>query len=306
MQSKMKIATIFALSAAVISGTNNFLAKIAVSAIKDPILYTTLKNSIVALFLVGVLFALKRLDEIKMLTRRQIIQLLLIGLIGGSIPFALFFTGLTHTSAINAGLIHKTLFVWVIFLALPILKEKVTRPQIAGAALILFANFFVGGFVGFKFNAGEFYILAATIFWAIENIIAKIALKDLSSLLLAASRMVFGSLILGAFVLFNGGFGAVSHLNNTQWTWTFLTSALLTGYVISWYAALKYAPAIYVAILLVPATLVTNVLSAIFITRAFSANDFLSAVFYILGVTLVIISARKAMNQSALAQPALA
>ena len=46
--------TILALMTAVISGAANFFNKIGVTAVKDPILYTTLKNSLVALFLISI------------------------------------------------------------------------------------------------------------------------------------------------------------------------------------------------------------------------------------------------------------
>lgn len=42
-------ATSLALLTMVVSGTNNFLTKIAVTAVKDPLLYTTLKNAVVGL-----------------------------------------------------------------------------------------------------------------------------------------------------------------------------------------------------------------------------------------------------------------
>jgi len=111
---RLTLAIYFALGAMVISGVNNFLTKIAVTAIKDPIFYTTLKNAIVAIFLIGIIVLFKRLPEISALTKKQLLKLSVIGFIGGSIPFALYFSGLQMTSAINASLIHKTLFLWVL------------------------------------------------------------------------------------------------------------------------------------------------------------------------------------------------
>jgi len=84
-------ATILALAAAAISGTNNFLAKIAVTAIKDPIIYTTLKNAIVAVGLIGIVLVFKKWSEIKSLKMGQLAMLFVIGIIGGSVPFALYF-----------------------------------------------------------------------------------------------------------------------------------------------------------------------------------------------------------------------
>lgn len=293
----MRNATYLALAAAAISGVSNFTAKIAVSVISDATLFTTLKNSLVALFLIGCVVALKKMPEIKSLTKSQWLKLAAIGLIGGSVPFALFFTGLQKTSAINAGLIHKTLFLWVLLMAIPILKEKLSWQQWAGIGAIFGANLAIGGFTGFKLNSGELMILLATIFWAIENIIAKIALKDISSITVASARMVFGSFLLFLFLVWKDTPAtSIFNLNPEQWGWTIFSSILLFGYVTTWYAALKYAPATYVAALLVPATLITNILSAVFITHSFSVAQISSSLLFIIGSALIIAFAKKTVN----------
>jgi drug/metabolite transporter (DMT)-like permease len=289
----IRFATICALAAAVISGTNNFLTKIAVTAVKEPILFTTLKNSLVAVLLVGLFLLFKKWPEIRSATKSQFIKLFAIGAIGGSLPFALFFTGLSKTSAINAALIHKTLFIWVLIFAIPILKERMNKLQWLGVGAVFAANLFVGGFTGFKYNSGELMILGATILWAIENIIAKKALRDLSAITVAAARMTLGSLLLLLFLILRNGAVILPALNPSQWGWTLLTSALLFGYVLGWYSALKYAPATYVATLLVPATLITNILSVIFVTHSFAAKEFVSAFLFVTGIYLIISLMRK-------------
>ncbi len=292
-------ATVLALTAAIISGTANFLTKVAVTAMRDPIVFTTLKNAIVALFLIGIILALKKWREIKSLNKKQALKLLVIGIIGGSLPFALFFSGLIQTSAINASLIHKTLFVWVLLFGIPFLKERLTKLQWLGIAAIFGANLMVGGFKGFKYNTGELMILGATVLWAVENIIAKVTLRDLSSSLVTGARMIIGSLVLMSFIFWRGGASAVYTLNFQQWGWTILTSALLLGYVLTWYTALKHAPATYVATLLVPATLVTNILSAVFVTHAFSGPQVVSSLLFAVGVALMVVFAKNLGRNSA-------
>ncbi len=296
MKKSIRYATYLALGTAFISGTSVFLSKFAVKVVADPILFTTLKNSIVAIILIGAILLMKKLPEIRSLTKKQIIKLVSIGVIGGSIPFALFFYGLSMTSAMNAQMIHKTLFIWVLLLAIPFLKEKLTKPQWLGIAAIFGANLLIGGFQGFSFGMGELLILIATILWAIENVIAKTALRDLSSITVASSRMVLGSVILLFIVLLRGDVTLLSGLGFDQWGWTLLTSVFLFGYVTTWYTALKYAPASYVAALIVPATLVTNVLSAIFITHAFSGTQFASTFLYLTGIVLLIVFAKKTLK----------
>lgn len=291
-------ATALALTTAVISGFSNFVGKVGVSAVKDPIVFTTLKNAVVAIGLVGLLLMFRQWKEFRVMQGKQWLTLAAIGVVGGSVPFALFFSGLAKTSALNASLIHKTLFLWVLLLAVPLLKERMSKLQWFGIGLVAAANMVVGGFAGFKFNAGELMILVATILWAIENVIAKVALKDLSATTVASARMVLGSAILGAFVLMRGGSSVVVHLNATQWSWTLLSSSLLLGYVLTWYAALKRAPATYVATLLVPATLVTNVLSAIFITHSLPLVQAMNAALVTLGMVFLVLFPRKVLSES--------
>lgn len=298
----LRYATLLALTAALISGTNNFLTKIAVTAVKGPVLYTALKNGVVAIFLIGILIVLKKWPEIKNLTKKQWIKLAAVGVVGGSVPFALYFTGLAQTSAMNASLIHKTLFLWVLMLGIPILKEKLSKLQWLGIITIFGANLFIGGFQGFKYNSGELMILAATILWAVENIIAKSALKDISSLVLASARMVLGSILLFIFVFSKGGVVSLFSLSVVQCGWTLLTSMLLLGYVVTWYTALKHAPATYVATLLVSATLITNMLSAVFVTHVFTVTQVLSSILCLVGLALVTLFAGKAADNVSEAQ----
>jgi len=298
IRSKTFSATILALSTALISGLNVFVGKIGVTAVKDPIIFTTLKNMIVALLLIGAFIVFRKWREIHTLSKRHWLKLVAVGVVGGSVPFALFFIGLSRTSALNATLIHKTLFLWVLLLAIPILKERMTKGQWIGLGLVAAANVFIGGFQGFKMNTGELMILGATILWAVENVIAKIVLKDVSSLTVSAARMIFGSVVLMVFVALRGGSFTMTQLTAVQWSWTLLSSALLTGYVLTWYAALKRAPATYVAVLLVPATLVTNVLTAAFITHAFPLVQFMNALCVTGGAFLLIRFAKRSVPTS--------
>lgn len=293
MKTKFSVAVWLALGAAVISGLSNFVNKLAVDVVAQPVLYTFLKNGLVAIILLSALIISKQWREVKDLKKSDWFKLVAIGVVGGSIPFVLFFTGLTMTSAVSASLIHKTLFVWVTLLAIPFLQERLGKIQWLALGLLLFGNFFLGAWQQLEFGPGEAMILAATIFWAVENIIAKKALKNLSSQLVAAARMSLGSVFLLIVVALQGNLYAFGNLSTTQWWWTILTAVLLFGYVTSWYAALQRAPASVVASLLVPASLVTSLLSLIFLNKSFTANDLLSAVCMMVAIIILAWGSRK-------------
>ncbi len=276
-----------ALATALFSGANNFLTKIAVTALKDPILSTALRNALVGAALVGIILLTKRWKELISLKSSQALQLLFIAIIGGCVPFVLYFTGLSMIPALNAAFIHKTLFLWVAVLALPALKERMGFTQIA-ALLLLFGGNLALGFPQFNFNTGEALVLMATVLWALENIVAKKALANLSSLTVAGARMAVGSLFLFLILTLKGGSGALVHLNAAQWGWTLLTALLLLGYVTAWYSALKKLPVTAATALLVPATMITNVLTGVFITHSITMPQLYSGMLLIVGLTILI------------------
>ena len=110
--------------------------------------------------------------------------------------------------------------------------------------------------------------------------------------------MTIGSLSLIPILFWRGAqISTVGNLSFENWFWVLLTAVFLFGYVLTWYSALKRAPATYVATLLVPATLVTNLLSVIFVTHAVNGFQIASAVLFSLGAWLVINFAKKAGEQ---------
>ncbi len=284
-----------ALLTAFISGIAIFINKFAVTAIQPPVMFTAVKNAGVGILILSLLLASRKWKLVKKLTRRELIYLFLIGIIGGSIPFYLYFTGLTQIPAANAAIIHKSLVIWVALMAIPLLKEKMSALQIFGVILLFGANLLVGGFAGFTFLEGEFLILIATIFWAIENVLAKKILPTVDPDIVTAARMGFGSIILmlAAGITAPAALAKSLSLTSTQWFFMIITIATLLGYVMTWYRALKYAPATTVTSVLVASTLVTNVLSAIFITHTWTVLMGIQAVLMIMGIALFLFTTKK-------------
>lgn len=262
----------FALIAALVSGVSIFVNKFAVTAIKDPLIFTTVKNTGVALVILILLLTKAKFNKIKNLNKHQLVFLALVGIIGGSIPFYLFFTGLSMIPAINGAIIQKTLVLWVAVFAAPYLGEKLSNKSWLMVFLLFGANLLVGGFKGFNYSRGEIYVLAATIFWAIEIILAKKILPKVDPDILIGARMGIGAIILIVLSLWlkPQALMGILTIDATKWMWVILTTGLLLLYVSSWYRALKFAPATVGSAILVASTLVTNLLSAIFITHTFN------------------------------------
>ncbi len=283
MSASARKGVYFAIIPALISGISIFVNKFAVGAITPPLLFTTAKNVGVALVLLVLLLARSNWYKIRALSKSDFLKLCLIGLVGGSVPFYLFFTGLAQIPAISSAIIHKTLVIWVALLAVPLLKEKVNVIQGIGVLLLFASNFVVGGFKGFEFSVGEVLTLAATLLWAGETILVKKLLPKIDSDLVALFRMGVGALVLMMVSALTVPSAAVQ-LTVTQTMWLGVTMVCLAGYVLSWYKALKYAPAVVVTSVLVLSTLVTNVLSAVFITHSWSFSGTLHGGLIVLGL----------------------
>lgn len=277
----------FALATALISGFAVFLNKFGANAFGEPYLYTTFKNIGVALIFFSILCLPKLWRELKNLNKKEWLYLWIVGLVGGSVPFLMFFKGLTMTSSANAAFIHKTLFIWVSIFAFFFLKEKFGRLQILALILLLGGNFLLFGFKSWQFGIGELLALGATLLWSVEYMFAKKLLKNLSSEIVAWGRMFLGSLILIGFILATGRAENMLALNLGQLKWLLISVPLLFGFVFTWYKALKYAPASVVTCFLVPASLITTLLNSIFITHQYSLRQACASLIFVAALVLV-------------------
>ncbi|MBU1165127.1 DMT family transporter [Patescibacteria group bacterium] len=287
-----------AFATALISGGANFVNKLSMSAVgQGPYQYTTLKNIVVALVLLLIVLTPKIFQRLRQINKKDWRNLVIIGIVGGSVPFLLFFKGLSMTSAVNASFIHKTLFIWVAIMAIPFLKEKLSRLQIGALGLLVVGNFIFSGFKGFVWGYAETIILVATMLWAVENIIAKITLKNVDAIVLAWARMFFGSIVLVGYLAFSNQLVGMTNFNFSQMGWILLVSVFLLSYVVTWYSALKRAPATVVTSILVIASPITTFLNSGFLTHQLSANKIWGALIIILAVSLFIYFRPKVIAQ---------
>ena len=252
-----------AVVTAVISGVSIFVNAFAVKQLPDPAVYTTVKNGFAALLLLGLAAAAVKPADVRAIDRNAWARLLAIGVIGGSVPFILFFAGLAQASAPSAAFIHKTLFVWVALLAVPFLGERLGLLQLGALGVLLAGQVLVIKPAGIVWGAGETMIAAATLLWAVESVVARRVLGSVPSPVVGAARLGFGLVVLVAYLAVAGKLGSIAALSSGQWAWAMGTGLLLSGYVASWFAALKRAPASVVTAILVVGAPITAALQAI-------------------------------------------
>lgn len=250
------------LSTALVSGAAIFLNKFGVSGI-NPYVFTFAKNVLVVLFLLSLLILFNDFKAFKSLKKTQWLKLVAIGFFGGSIPFLLFFKGLSMAPSTTAALMHKSMFIFVSILAVYFLKEKVDKKFIIAALLLFAGNFALLNITSFGLGIPDLYILIAVLLWTTETIISKHTLKEVPSRVVAFGRMFFGVLFILVFLAATGNITHLASLTISELGWILFTAVFLLFYVTTWYAGLKRIPASSAASVLVLGSAVTTALSII-------------------------------------------
>ena len=280
-----KKGVILVLLTALISAVSIFINSYAVKGF-DSSVFTFSKNIIVAIFLFSIIFVLGKFSEIKELTKKQVGKLALIGLIGGSIPFLLFFKGLQMDSGTTSVFIQKSMIIFVFVFAFIFLKEKMSKMIILGVSIVLIGTYLIAK-PSIYFSYGNILVLIAVLFWAIEQIISKHALKELSANIVAFGRMFFGSFFILIFLFFTNKASLIFSMTNSQYLWILLTSIFLLGYVLTYYNGLKEIKVTTAVSILTLGMPITILLNYLFNGKIVSFFEFLGSTLIIVGIITI-------------------
>ena len=245
-----------ALAAGCISGLSIFLNGLMVKSFPDPTLLAGVRNGLVGLLFITVLVVLSSAvrqvgrragrDHVppgRSLGRRELVGLLVLGVVGGGLAFALFFEGLALAASPSSAVLQKTLFLWVAIAAWPLLGERPGAASLLALVVLLGGTLLLDPPAGTGLGVGELLILAATLLWTGETILARRLLPRVGAGRGAAARMAIGSIVLLAIVAVSGGLAGIAAWTPAMWGFVAITAVLLAGYVAAWYGALERAPA---------------------------------------------------------------
>jgi len=285
INNKTKKGFLFVLATAGISGFSIFLNKFGV-AINDPYIFAGIKNILVGIFFVGIVMLLNK-HSLNEISKKQWMLLAIVGLIGGAIPFLMFFKGLSITLAVKAGFIHKSMFLIVAMLSAIFLKNRHNKYVSLGVLSLVIGNALFLNIKPQALNVGDLLVLGAVLLWSIEIILSKRLLVDLSVSVVAGSRMFFGSIFIWLFLIISGKAVLVSSLNMQQWSWVGITAVLLIGYVMTFYSGLKYVSPVEATSVLALGAPITAILTMIFLDGSISGLAILGILFITLGLFVV-------------------
>ena len=263
----------FALGAAVVSGFSVWLNGQVVSRVDvfgDPGTYTTAKNLVAGAVVVLVAVVATSARSAGGLRRpagpQQWWGLAAVAVVGGAVPFLLFFEGLARSGApADAQLVHKAgLLAFVVVLAPLVLRERLGWFQLAGVGLVMAGYWILSGDVGsLGLGAGLLLVLAASLCWATETVIDRWLLGGVTPVTVAVARLGAGSLVLLGIGLANGDTARLADLGATGWGWAALTGVVLAGYALLWLYGLANATAVDVTAVLTVAAPITAVIKVV-------------------------------------------
>lgn len=224
-----------------VSGVSNFVNFRAVQG-TDVDAWIAVRNAAVAALLVAPALLLGR-GVRRRLTLRDWLRLGLIGLVGGSVPFLLYFHGFqlaaSQGGAASASLGYRCLFLVASLMGLLFLRERMPRRFLAAAGLLFGGNLLLLSVTGPLWTDGTAFVLLATGLWAGEYTLSKRALGTLPSGTVALGRMGFGAAFLLAYVGVTGHAGSVIAFTSADWMSLSLSALLLFAFVTTWYAGLR-------------------------------------------------------------------
>jgi drug/metabolite transporter (DMT)-like permease len=252
---------VFAALAAVISGVAVYVNSLGVKTFSDPVLYTALKDGFVGIvLLVPLLFSAGWRAEYRRLDRKTWAWMIALALTGGSVPFALFFSGLKLTTAATGAVLNHLQFVLVAIFAVMFLREKIRPAMWAGFGVLLLGTMLGTNLHALKWNDGAWLIGASTVLFAIDFVIAKHLLRGLATLTVMTARMTIGTAILFVYVIGIGHLGQATHLNSTQWEFVVATGLILLLFTVTTFTAIRHASVSAVLAIGTAAPIITTLL----------------------------------------------
>ena len=301
-QASPRLGYYYAALNAIISGFAIYINSLGVKMFSDAALYTTLKNVVVGIaLLVPTLLLARQRAELGRLSSRQWGALVALAVIGGSVPYVLFFRGLQMTTPVTGALLNHTQFLLVAVLAFFLLAER-AGALVWGALIVLLVATNLGLNLGaVEFNEGALLIAISTALFAVGVVLAKRLLRDLSTLTVMSAKMSLGALILVGYVAATGHLGAVSQLSAQQWTFVLVTGLILLAFTITAFMALRYASATAATAIPAAAPIITTLLVVFAAGQVkLTPVDGLSLVLMLLAAgTIFVVGARREEREQA-------
>lgn len=231
-----------ALASCLFLGLQPVFSKVLLSYM-PPTVLAALTSFCALILLVFILEIEHKIREIGVLKRRDILVLLVIGLLSGVAAQLFYVHGLKHSTATNAVLLTRMNSLLIALLGVVFLKEKVSSHQVGGS-LLMVAGVVVIATKNFSVTVspeyGDLFLIMTALCWAFANIIMKKYLCDLPP-----EVIVIGRHALAAVILMTLTFNQIPGIVNAQmlpYLVGLVVLVILVGQYL-WYYSLEHTSA---------------------------------------------------------------
>lgn len=225
------------LAAAFWGGT--FIAGRVLAPLVDPVTAAFLRFALASSLLLGWLYVLR--GALPRLSRRQAVGMIILGGTGVLAYNLLFFAGLRSVEAGRAALIVALNPVVIALASVWLFDERLCLRQVTGIVLSLLGAFIVigrgepGTLLRGDVGGGELLLLGCVVSWVLYTLIGKRLLHQLSPLVAVTYSSVAGTLMLGALVVWHGGFDLALMADPTVWVSVGYLAVFGTVLAFVWY-----------------------------------------------------------------------
>jgi len=221
------------LLAVLFLGTNPVAVKVAVSE-APPLAFVAMRFTLAGLLLLAVVLLLG-LDRP---SRRDLLSMAGVGLVGVGMNNVAFTFGVSMTTASDTALIYAAVPIWGILLGLALGLERPTRSGVLGVALaflgvgvVVYGGLGGGGGTSLQ---GDLLVVIATVCWGSYAVLSLPLLRRRPPLVVAAYTMLFGGLAAAPLALH--GFVSAEWGEVSRRAWEAVTYSTLLVAAFGFYA----------------------------------------------------------------------
>ena len=184
-------------------GLAPFLKKIAIEGGVTPWMVSLVSTCGAAIVSILILARLRPKEFGKLFDRRHLVPLLVIGIVATGIVTLLAAIALSTTTATNRSLFLSAYPAATLLFAHLILGERLQTPQYMAIALLLAGLVVMNdSSAGLKFSQGFWLLLVTLPLIGLTDVYSKRLVSDVSPLLLATGRNLYGTLFIAVVALF--------------------------------------------------------------------------------------------------------
>lgn len=203
-QNQYRLGLVLGFGALLWNGTYNALAK-GLTPFLSPMSLLILSEALTAAFIVMTFGLVPLLKELRTLDAQSIRMSMVVGLFNSVAAPLLWFTGLAHTSAINASILSAADIIAILIVSAMLLRENVTRMQMLGAGVVVTGIVMInvaapGTAIGV--HIGDLFILAGTSVFGIGSVIFKKYLSHMMPELSILIRNITGIVVVSVLSVF--------------------------------------------------------------------------------------------------------